>query len=85
MAEASAAPPSIETLISRLEEITLTMETPETGLEGSIALYEEGLSIAEQCKKRLQEAKKKIEVINSSAQKDKPAPDRVQDLFTPGS
>ncbi|RTY36196.1 exodeoxyribonuclease VII small subunit [Chlorobium phaeovibrioides] len=85
MAEATAAQPSVETLISRLEEITRTMETPETGLEGSIALYEEGLSIAEQCRKRLQEARKKIEVINSGMHKEKPAADRAQDLFTPGS
>jgi len=61
------------------------METPDTGLEGSIALYEEGLSIAEQCKKRLQEAKRKIEVINSGMRKEAPVVDRVQDLFTPES
>ncbi|TCD47746.1 exodeoxyribonuclease VII small subunit [Chlorobium sp. N1] len=64
MADTAARKPTIEALISRLEEITRTMEKPDTGLEGSIALYEEGIAIAEQCRKRLQAAKTRIELIN---------------------
>jgi exodeoxyribonuclease VII small subunit len=73
--------PAIEELISRLEEITRNIENPETGLEKSIALYEEGLTIADSCKKRLQEARKKIEVINPELAKTWPDTPRIKDLF----
>ncbi|MEI6848069.1 MAG: exodeoxyribonuclease VII small subunit [Chlorobiaceae bacterium] len=73
--------PSIENLILRLEEITRNIENPDTGLENSISLYEEGLTIAGQCKKRLQEARKKIEVINPELTKNWPETPRIKDLF----
>ena len=73
--------PAIEELISRLEEITRNIENPETGLEKSISLYEEGLTIADNCKKRLQEARKKIEVINPELAKTWPDTPRIKDLF----
>ena len=55
---------TIEELIARLEEITGEMENPDTGIDKSIKLYEEGLKIADICRKRLQDARQKIEVIN---------------------
>ncbi len=73
--------PAIEELISSLEEITRNIENPETGLEKSISLYEEGLTIADNCKKRLQEARKKIEVINPELAKTWPDSPRIKDLF----
>lgn len=61
---------TVEELISRLEEITGEMENPDTGIDQSIKLYEEGLKIADVCRKRLQDARQKIEVINpESAEK----------------
>lgn len=71
----------IEELISRLEEITRNIENPETGLEKTIGMYEEGLAIAENCKKRLLEARKKIEVINPDLAKSWPESLRTKDLF----
>ena len=65
----------------RLEDITRNIENPETGLENSISLYEEGLTIAETCKKRLQEARKKIEIINPELAKTLPETPRTKDLF----
>lgn len=79
---------SLEELISRLEEITRTMENPDTGLESSIALYQEGLSIAERCRKRLREARQKIEVINPAKATDESAPPASESqggLFGPES
>ncbi|EAT58283.1 exodeoxyribonuclease VII small subunit [Chlorobium ferrooxidans] len=81
MAAAHSGKPAIEELISRLEEITRNIENPDTGLESSISLYEEGLAIAGQCKKRLQEARKKIEVINPDLAKTWPETNRIKDLF----
>ncbi len=85
MASSHSPKLSIEELITRLEEITKKIENPETGLESSISLYEEGLGIAEQCKKRLQEARKKIEVINPDLAKEWPESPRTKDLFDTGS
>ncbi|NHQ59475.1 exodeoxyribonuclease VII small subunit [Chlorobium sp. BLA1] len=81
MAAAHSGKPAIEELISRLEEITRNIENPDSGLESSISLYEEGLAIAGQCKKRLQEARKKIEVINPDLAKTWPETTRIKDLF----
>jgi exodeoxyribonuclease VII small subunit len=81
MAATHSGKPAIEELISRLEEITRNIENPDTGLESSISLYEEGLGIAGQCKKRLQEARKKIEVINPDLAKTWPETTRIKDLF----
>jgi exodeoxyribonuclease VII small subunit len=82
--------PTIEELIQRLEELTGQIENPETGLENSIALYEEGLSVAGECRKRLLDTRKKLETINpdqAAAQPEKPAkpakpePPKPADLF----
>ena len=81
MTSAHSGKPTIEGLISRLEDITRNIENPETGLENSIALYEEGLTIADNCKKRLLEARKKIEVINPELSKTWPDTPRIKDLF----
>ena len=81
MATSHSAKPSIEDLIVRLEDITRNIENPETGLENSINLYEEGLTIADTCKKRLQEARKKIEIINPELAKTMPETARIKDLF----
>jgi exodeoxyribonuclease VII small subunit len=81
MTAQNSGKPAIEELISRLEEITRNIENPETGLEKSISLYEEGLTIADNCKKRLQEARKKIEVINPELAKTWPDTPRIKDLF----
>lgn len=81
MAAVHSGKTTIEELISRLEDITRNIENPDTGLENSISLYEEGLAIAGQCKKRLLEARKKIEVINPDLAKTWPEAGRIKDLF----
>ncbi len=75
--------PSIEELITRLEDITREIENPDTGIENSIKLYEEGLRIADLCNKRLQHARQKLETINpeSPAGKKTEAP-LYKDLFS---
>jgi len=81
MATSHSGKPSIEDLIVRLEDITRHIENPETGLENSINLYEEGLTIANTCNKRLQEARKRIEIINPELAKTVPETPRIKDLF----
>ena len=56
-----------ETAIARLEEITELLESGESSLEDSIALYTEGLELAKLCNDRLNEAEKKIAVIREKS------------------
>lgn len=73
---------TIEELISRLEEITGEMENPDTGIDQSIKLYEEGLKIADVCRKRLQDARQKIEVINPESSEKQPEKKQDYGLFS---
>ena len=54
-----------ESAMDRLEEITESLETGETGLDDAINLYTEGLEIARFCDKRLNEAEAKIKIIET--------------------
>ncbi|MCP4685193.1 MAG: exodeoxyribonuclease VII small subunit [bacterium] len=52
-----------ESAMTRLEEITDSLEAGEAPLEDAIKLYTEGLEIARYCDERLNEAEKKIKII----------------------
>lgn len=52
-----------ESAMTRLEEITETLEAGEATLEDAIKLYTEGLEIAKYCDERLTEAEQKIKII----------------------
>jgi exodeoxyribonuclease VII small subunit len=73
---------TIEELIARLEAITGEMENPDTGIDQSIKLYEEGLKIADSCRKRLQDARQKIEVINPESREKQPENKQDYGLFS---
>lgn len=51
---------SFEENVNRLQEISDLLETPETGLEDSIKLYEEGINLAKICYDTLKSAELKI-------------------------
>ncbi len=58
--------PKFEDALSRLEMIVSQLESHEAALDQSLALFEEGIHLARSCQKRLEEAKKKIEVLNKA-------------------
>jgi exodeoxyribonuclease VII small subunit len=55
--------PSFEKSLARLEEIVDRLEGDELSLEESLALFEEGVKLAEQCGKRLDAAEKKVTLL----------------------
>lgn len=59
----SPAPPTFEDLLARLETIVRSLESEELDLERSIAAFEEGVEIARQCHRRLDEAERRVEVL----------------------
>ena len=54
---------SFEAALKRLEEIVRTLESGEAPLDESIALYEEGERLKQQCEARLKAAQERIEKI----------------------
>ena len=57
---------SFEEALKELEEIVNSLERGDVSLEDAIEAYERGSMLKNQCEKRLQEAKMKVERIQSS-------------------
>ncbi len=55
---------SFEQAIGKLEEIVEKIETGQTGLEEAISQYELGCKLIQRCKSILNEAERKIEILN---------------------
>jgi exodeoxyribonuclease VII small subunit len=61
------ADPSIkdfEAAIAELESIVKKLEEGDLPLEGSLALYERGVQLSRYCHTRLEEAERRIEILN---------------------
>ncbi|RJX33818.1 MAG: exodeoxyribonuclease VII small subunit [Desulfarculus sp.] len=55
--------PGFEQSLQRLEQIVERLESEELELEESLALFEEGVKLAEACNRRLDEAEKKVSLL----------------------
>ncbi|MEW5911126.1 MAG: exodeoxyribonuclease VII small subunit [Thermodesulfobacteriota bacterium] len=55
--------PGFEQSLQRLEQIVDRLESDELELEESLALFEEGVKLAEACNRRLDEAEKKVSLL----------------------
>ena len=60
-----------EDALKRLEKIVERLEAGEVPLEESLSLYEEGISLFRQCSSKLDEAKKKVEILTKKTGSDK--------------
>jgi len=60
-----------ESAMARLEEIVAALESGKLTLENSLALYSEGVAIADVCNKRLNEAEGKIAKLSKMADRFK--------------
>lgn len=58
---------SLEKAFQRLEEILRILESGEKDLEESIKLYEEGMQLANQCQKQLQDLEQRVKIIGTDA------------------
>jgi len=57
---------SFEEALAELELIAHDLESGELGLDESIARYEEGITYAQFCRKKLEEAERKIEILQKN-------------------
>jgi exodeoxyribonuclease VII small subunit len=57
-----------EAALAELETIVKALEEGDQTLESSLALYERGVQLSRFCHTRLEEAEKRIEVLNDRGQ-----------------
>ena len=55
--------PKFEDCIQRLEKIVHELEQGEVPLEKSLTLFEEGMQLSASCRKELEEAEGKVEIL----------------------
>ncbi len=61
-----AADDSFEALFARLEEVTAQLEAGDVALDRAVALYEEGMTLAQRCQRLLSEAEQRIEQLREA-------------------
>lgn len=60
---AAGAPASFEAGLEQLEQIVRELERGDLALEDSIALFEKGVTLSDACRKQLEDAETKVEVL----------------------
>ena len=63
-----------EECLDRLEKIVLELEKGEVPLEKSLTLFEEGMQLSGSCRKELEEAEGKVEILLKQNGKIQPEP-----------
>jgi exodeoxyribonuclease VII small subunit len=59
----SSPQPSFETGLDELEKIVKEMESGDLPLERALALFEKGVALSEACRKQLDEAETRVEIL----------------------
>jgi exodeoxyribonuclease VII small subunit len=67
---------SFETGLQELEQIVKEMESGELPLERALELFEKGMLLSESCRKQLEEAETRIELLVRKGDKVVPEPFR---------
>jgi exodeoxyribonuclease VII small subunit len=79
MADSGATEKPLQTFESSLEELERVVKELETGdlpLERSLELFEKGVALSESCRKQLEDAETRIEVLMRKEGKLQPEPFR---------
>jgi exodeoxyribonuclease VII small subunit len=66
--------PNFEVSLQRLEEIVDELEKGNVSLEQALKLFEEGLKLSSSCRKELEEAEGKVEILLRQNGKLQPEP-----------
>jgi exodeoxyribonuclease VII small subunit len=64
---ATAAEPTLEAAMERLDAIVREMEAGELPLETLISKYEEGIGLSKLCQERLERAEERIRILTRDA------------------
>jgi exodeoxyribonuclease VII small subunit len=75
---APAAPLSFEAGLQQLESIVKEMESGELPLERALELFESGMKLSDACRKQLEEAETRVEILMKRAGEVTPQPFRAE-------
>lgn len=68
------SPKSFENCLDQLEKVVKELESGDLQLERSLALFEQGMALSESCRKQLEEAETRIELLIKKDGKIQPEP-----------
>lgn len=68
--------PSFEAGLQELEQIVKQMESGDLPLERALELFEKGMQLSESCRKQLQEAETRVEILVRKGEKMQAEPFR---------
>jgi exodeoxyribonuclease VII small subunit len=60
-------PKDFETALQRLEEIVRKLDSGDLPLASLLEVYEEGVTLSRFCQSKLEEAERKVEILNKKA------------------
>jgi exodeoxyribonuclease VII small subunit len=70
--------PTFEAGLQELEQIVKEMESGDLPLERALELFEKGMKISEDCRKQLEEAETRVEVLVRKGDRVQPEPFRPE-------
>ena len=68
--------PTFESSLEELEKIVRELETGDLALERQVELFEKGIALSETCRKQLEDAETRIEILLRKDGKLQPEPFR---------
>lgn len=69
---------TFETCLDELEQVVKQLEGGDLPLEKSLALFERGVSLSDTCRKQLEEAETRVEILIRKEGKIQPEPFRPE-------
>ena len=74
--DAESKPQTFESCLDQLEKVVKELETGDLQLERSLELFEKGMALSEACRKQLEEAETRVELLIRKDGKLQPEPFR---------
>lgn len=79
MAKKEEKPPSFEAGLDELEKIVENLESGEMPLEEALEKFEKGVKLSEACRKQLEEAEHKVEILLKKGRRLEAEPFELED------
>jgi len=79
MASKQKEPPSFEHGLAELEQVVNQLEVGDLPLEQSLELFEKGMKLSDGCRKQLQDAEAKVEILLRKDGEVEPEPFELDD------
>ena len=74
MPEDKSSPPTFEASLQELDRIVKELERGDLPLEQSLVLFESGMRLSAECKRQLEEAESRVEMLTKKGSEMVPVP-----------